>query len=450
MSDAEQLKFLSGGPVKQLNTMNWRRRVRQAAVRAVGLRAFLILAACMTVPAAVPQNHTPITLEQQIEIIRAKYKNAKPVSSAPPDAGTTLPRLYNVQIGDEYGYMDASGRVVIPAKFAWADGFSECLALVDLPGKKLDRGFIDHTGKLLFRVNFPQNETYNRTYVISTTVDSFHNGLALVEVRDQRMVEFWGFIDQKGHFAIAADFEDAKRFSEGVAAVRIASPDDFSRFAAGFISANGQFAVEPKFEDADSFSEGLAAVEDHTTKKWGYVDHEGSYAIPPQFDRAWNFSQGLALIEASGKREFINKSGAVTAGPFATAYPFSEGSAAVNVGGRLEDWGNRADFVIGGKWGYIGLDGKFLVPPTFDWALPFSEGLAAVNVGGNSSGGSISGGKWGFIDSGGSYQINPTYDGARMFSGGLASVDVDRPGSGIFSRSDSHYIDKTGKAVSPK
>jgi hypothetical protein len=346
--------------------------------------------------------------------------------------------------------MDGSGHIVIHPIFAWAGGFSEDLALVQIPGKHLDRGFIDRTGKVLFRVNFPSDEQYNKSYAIPTNVDLFHNGLALVEIRDQRLVEFWGFIDRKGTLAIAADFEDAKRFSEGVAAIRIASPDDFSRFAAGFIFANGQFAIEPKFEDSDSFSEGLAAVEDSSTKKWGYIDHHGSYVISAQFDRAWQFSQGLALVEKTGQRQFINKSGTVVAGPYATAYPFSEGSAAVNVGGSLEGWGNRADFVAGGKWGYIGLDGKFIVPPKFDWAIPFSEGLAAVNVGGTSSGGTISGGKWGFIDAHGSYQIEPTYDGARMFSGGLAGVDVDSPGGGLFQTTSSHYIDKTGKPIVPK
>jgi hypothetical protein len=429
------------------DTPNLIRKYRSGMTRLGLLRVLAVLGfAVGSFSAARAQ----ITLEQQIGIIRAKYKTAKPVSSDAKEEMPTLPQLYSVKIGDKYGYMDASGHIVIAPKFEWASSFSEDLALVEIPGKNLNRGFIDRTGKVLFRANFPSNEQYNNTTVIPTTVDSFYDGLALVEIRDQRSVSFFGFIDRKGTLTIAADFEEAKRFSEGVAAIRIASPDDFSRFAAGFLLPNGQFAIEPTFEDTDSFSEELAAAEDRSTRKWGYIDHHGSFVIPAQFDRAWQFSQGLALVEKAGKRQFINKSGAIMAGPYATAYPFSEGSAAVNVGGTLRDWGNRADFVIGGKWGYIGLDGKFIISPKFDWALPFSEGLAAVNVGGTSSGGNISGGKWGFIDVHGSYQINPTYDGARRFSGGIAGVDVDTPGSGLFQTTSSHYIDKTGKAITPK
>ena len=209
------------------------------------LRVFVMLA---FVVVSCSGAKTPITLEQQIEIIRAKYKAAKPVSSDAQEAKPTIPQLYSVQIGDKYGYMDGSGHIVIHPIFAWAGGFSEDLALVQIPGKHLDRGFIDRTGKVLFRVNFPSDEQYNKSYAIPTNVDLFHNGLALVEIRDQRLVEFWGFIDRKGTLAIAADFEDAKRFSEGVAAIRIASPDDFSRFAAGFIFAKAVISVLPSLQ----------------------------------------------------------------------------------------------------------------------------------------------------------------------------------------------------------
>jgi hypothetical protein len=385
-------------------------------------------------------------LKEQIEFIRAKYKLAKPV--IPVKDAEQHARLYSVEIGKRYGYMDSSGGVLIGPKFKWAGEFSEGLALVELFNYYEDRGFIDRAGNVLFHVNFPSNEQYNANYS-PTEVGSFHDGMARVEFRDTRLVAFFGFIDTSGNLVIAADFEAVRDFSEGVAAVSIASPDDFSQIAAGFIYPNGQFAIEPTFEDTDSYAEGIAGVRDQATHKWGYIDHHGSYIIPPKFDRAWRFSEGLALVETSGKRQFVDRSGNVIAGPFATAYPFSEGTAAVNVGGTLDNW-DRADFVMGGKWGYIDRGGKFVIPAKFDWALPFSDALAGVNVGGDSSGGSVSGGKWGFVDVRGSYQIDAIYDGVAMFSGGLASVELEGPSQVLFRETIRHYVDTTGKAVIPK
>lgn len=420
--------------------------------RAHGL---LTICAFVFLPLASAQNPQIISLQQQIDIIKAKYKNAKPTAPATHEANPTYRQLYNVPIGSKYGYMDASGKIVIAATFEYAGDFSEGLALVQLPasGTKMDRGFIDQTGKLQFRANFPSNDQYNASHIMPTVVSPFHEGMASVEILDSRIVRFSGYLDRRGHLAIAADFQDAKSFSEGVAAVTIASPNDFLHLAAGFIYPNGQFAIEPKFEDTHSYTEDVAGVKDPATHKWGYIDHSGSYVIQPKYDKVWEFSQGLALVELSGGRIFINKSGAVVAGPFVTAYPFSEGSAAVNIGGRLGDWGDRADFVIGGKWGYIGLDGKFKIPANYDWALPFSEGFAAVNVGGDSTGGAISGGKWGFVDVHGSYLVRPIYDAAGRFKGGLANVEgggTSSTGNMSVEQSGWHYIDKGGKTVQPK
>src|ERR1700689_1160838 len=55
------------------------------------LRVFVMLA---FVVVSCSGAKTPITLEQQIEIIRAKYKAAKPVSSDAQEAKPTIPQLY--------------------------------------------------------------------------------------------------------------------------------------------------------------------------------------------------------------------------------------------------------------------------------------------------------------------------------------------------------------------
>jgi len=91
-----------------------------------------------------------------------------------------------------------------------------------------------------------------------------------------------------------------------------------------------------------------------------------------------------------------------------------------------------------GKYGFINIKGAFVIPPIFTSVQYFSEGLAAVNVGGRSyidsspqAGQRISSehGKWGYIDRTGEMKIPPQFSEARDFHEGLALVAVgdERP-----------------------
>lgn len=96
-------------------------------------------------------------------------------------------------------------------------------------------------------------------------------------------------------------------------------------------------------------------------------------------------------------------------------------------------------------YGYIGPDGKWLIPPRFDDALPFSEGLAAVRVGDADTG------RWGYIDTSGTFVIQPRFTGAFLFSKGLALVVEDDYLRGQFDdnykKLNWRHIDRSGNFV---
>src|SRR5258708_5901695 len=107
--------------------------------------------------------------------------------------------LHPAQSGAKYGYMDRSGKMLIPPQFDAAGSFS--------------------------------------------------NGLAPVRVGAK-----WGYIDTKGVLAINPQFDLADPFSQdGLAVVGIGGK-------LGFIGKNGQFAVNPMYEGAGEFGDGLAPV----------------------------------------------------------------------------------------------------------------------------------------------------------------------------------------------
>ena len=67
------------------------------------------------------------------------------------------------------------------------------------------------------------------------------------------------------------------------------------------------FILDPIFENAKDFSEGLAAV--RIDGLWGYIDISGEIVISPQFQNAGAFDQGLAIAGTVENLGVIDKSG---------------------------------------------------------------------------------------------------------------------------------------------
>src|SRR5580765_6610405 len=127
----------------------------------------------------------------------------------------------------------------------------------------------------------------------------------------------------------------------------------------GYMNVSGKLVVQPRFEMAKDSSEGLARVYENETI--GYVDSMGQVVIPPRYLQAHDFSEGLALVQdAQGRVAFVDKTGnividltslGVKSFPAQVGSDFSEGLAAIE---------------IGGKTGYVDRTGKMAITPQFD------------------------------------------------------------------------------------
>jgi predicted DNA-binding WGR domain protein len=152
----------------------------------------------------------------------------------------------------------------------------------------------------------------------------------------------------------------------------------------------------------------------------------------------------LYLIKVNGKWGYIDAGGKVVIKPqFDVAHGFSEGLAAVNVGGtwvKEEADGGTTSVLRGGKWSYIDSTGKIVFDTSADSVFGFSESLAAIQVKD----------RWGFIDKTGKTVIQPQFATARPFSCGRAMVSLppkedEKPAK----RPMYGYIDRTGRMVIP-
>lgn len=384
-------------------------------------------------------------------------------ATAPPLAGdpsVSPDRLLPVKVGQAYGFMTKSGRLVLQPRFEFAGSFYEGLAQVDFPPIRgqlaywidppVDHpriGFIDPTGQTRFLVTIPRNPLQPDA-VIDPRVGNFSHGRAVVKIYAADGTSKDGYLDPRGKLVIPATFDVAHSFSEGLAAVERDDPDLTPHW--GYINPQGEVVIPLQFHNVEAFTEGLAAVQDPQTKLWGYVDRTGAYAIAPKFTRAWAFSEGQAVVQVEGGKAVIDRLGAAS-GPLAPAIgPLAQGLAPFNAEGKAPDDPYASDVAIGGRWGFRDAAGNTVIAPQFAYARPFSEGLAAVNLGGVvhdivASGGNVEGGLWGYIDRFGSLVIKPQFADAGAFQDGVA--EVKEPG-GLFSGREFH-INAKGAEITP-
>ncbi|MCL2168253.1 MAG: WG repeat-containing protein [Lentimicrobiaceae bacterium] len=188
-------------------------------------------------------------------------------------------------------------------------------------------------------------------YIIMTTT-AFSQELEKIKIRGK-----WGYVAKLSHeTVISCKYEEAKDFSEGLAAVLL-SDNYSSNYSWGFIDKTGKEVIPFTFQLAESFSEGLAAVK--RNGKWGFINKAGKEITAFNFQRVGNFSEGLAAVKRNGKWGFIDKTGEeVIPLNFQMAENFSEGVAAV----KSNDY-----------WGFIDNVGNEVLPFRYSEIVNYSD-----------------------------------------------------------------------------
>lgn len=249
-----------------------------------------------------------------------------------------------------YGFIDETGKVVIPPIYRHVQDFRDGRAMFDGEGGK--RGYIDREGKVVIP------PTYALTW-------GFSEGLAAACLKNDIKDNQCGYIDREGRAVHPFKLYAATHFSEGLAligidGVKMAYIDKTMRVV--FNMKEGEYGGE--------FHEGLATIRVGVRGKYGYMNRTGRVVIPAEYDDARDFSEGLALVAKDEQYGFIDRTGKVVI-PLRYAYgsSFSEGLAAVTV---------SRDWQVPG-WGYIDREGRTRVEMNLDYAARFSGGLGAID-----------------------------------------------------------------------
>jgi hypothetical protein len=303
--------------------------------------------------------------------------------------------LLPVRNGDYYGYINKSGRPVIPLQYSRAGCFEGGLAVVASADQSPRWGYIDHNGNAVIKPVF-------------TAATSFAGGLAWVVPKGGAPQA----IDKNGVVQFSMpDAENVENFSEGLAAFSVLG---LNAELWGFVNKKGKVVIPPSYRSASYFSSGLCAVM-NSNGKWGYIDERGKVVVQFLWDNAHPFERDRAKVLTYSGWGVINK-----AGKFVLPARYED----VDIDGA-----DRYLVRHNKRWGWVTGYGSAVIAPNFEDAYPyFGNKFAAVNEGG----------KWGFINEGGKFVIAPQYDFAFGFRDGLAVVEQnDRYG----------FINESGRLV---
>lgn len=274
-----------------------------------------------------------------------------------------------------WGYIDKTGKEVIPCQYKEAQDFSEGLAAVT--NKDGLWGYIDKSDKVVIDFQYKM-------------AMPFLEGLA--PVKD--IYNYWGYIDENGKEKIPFKYQEAYQFFNGLGIVKVGDKykfvdeknekfggyywlehfkEDYTIVQMGnsICSIDREFNIikrEDNWKSIGEIRDGLCRFKTNTDY-WGFVDSQLNLKIPNQFYQARDFSDGVAIISYSPDTiGFTTKDGKTTVFSKKDKYldikDFHEGLAQVQN--------------IDGLWGYIDKKGKEVIPCHYKNTGYFSEGLAVV------------------------------------------------------------------------
>lgn len=217
-----------------------------------------------------------------------------------------------VMINKKYGFIDRSGKIVVPAKYDYAEKFSDGIAWAGMANQ--DSTYINKEGKIVIRVK--------TDYILN-----FSENLSPALTNGK-----YGYVNKNAKKIIDNKFQFAGKFVDGIAKVKFENKW-------GFIDKNGNWVIKPIFDSLKDFKENIAPA--RLNNKWGYIDKTGNWVVNNMLEFAEGFSNGLGLVKFNGKFGYIDNSGNFVISPvFEKAESFVFEIAKVNDNSYIDKKGN--------------------------------------------------------------------------------------------------------------
>ncbi|WP_084165665.1 WG repeat-containing protein [Dyadobacter crusticola] len=318
-------------------------------------------------------------------------KNGKKLTPAFRDIGDfseDLAEFVPMELGPDgkglHGFIDRSGKVVVPPIYAGTDKFIDGKTWVIYKvGKQFGLSYIDKQGNTIYKIPI---ENYKNDFLIAQAEQEhvcnqdtkediiwWRKGDMFIlnwnfskfneqEIkRSEHIYHFnfrgkYGIIDKNMilKVPVALDDIDPTYKYSGQGMERVQYGDKF-----GYISPfTGDLIVPFEYTDTRKPTAGLFWVKKNN--KWGCIDKTGKVRINFLYDEATGFtSEDRSAVAINGKFGHIDKKGRIrTPLKYDFASYYNHGLSMV----RLDD-----------KYGYIDTTGKYITEVIYDEALPFDK-----------------------------------------------------------------------------
>lgn len=239
------------------------------------------------------------------------------------------------------GYIDAKGKLVIVANYSMAYAYSCGWAYVldgtepmflDTKGKRAKSGSADRYDPFFYnnRVTFYDGKLCGKkdnsfNVIVRADYDDLgitsDNGYCWYKEEGESR---FGYMDKDGKKVIAADFDLADNFADGMAVVGVSKNGEM-RY--GVINPKGDYLIDLGKKPLTNLGEGRIAYQNPTNNKFGMMDKSGNEIIDG-YDAINPFSCGLAWVQKNGKCGYIDIRGNEAIDlRYATAMPFYDNVA---------------------------------------------------------------------------------------------------------------------------
>ena len=368
----------------------------------------------------------------------------------------------------KWTYLDSTLNFIAPPIFTSAQGFRNGAAIAELP---TGFGIINPQMDTLLSFKYSKIETLQNFrndsfYIISIInqepvlfnkkgeelsperkydkVYEFKNGYGRVRLGDA-----WGFVDEDFKEVIECQFQLARPFSDGLAAVR-------QNNQWHFIDTLGviKMSINENIRDVGEFHDGMNWFK--VGNKYGFISTEKPIAIPPRFTKATDFVNGVAVVKDKDGFGIIDKTGHFILKPsLKVITAFNKNGIATyqridsKLKGLIDNSGNfltEPEFDLIGKfhngyakvsrnylYGLIDENGKVVIPLKYEQVGEYYEGLLAVKVRYKD---------WQYVDINGKTKIRGNFYNVFPFKNGVAKVYILKEQKPV-----EYYINKAGKFV---
>ena len=205
-----------------------------------------------------------------------------------------------------------------------------------------------------------------------------------------RIGDKFGFVDLQGKegLVLPAQFDWAWPYAQGRAGVRLGK-DWF------LIDEYGKRVSSQRYDWIGPFHQGLAPA--RLGRRWGYVGLDGGWKIEPYFSDARPFRENVAAVQVGGHYSIVDKTSCFEGLGIDLSPP---------QGDRVTPG------ALGGKWGLIDGQGKYVAEPAYDEVREAQENRIPFRMGP----------LWGFLDGKGRIVLSPRFLNVDHYRSGWARV----------------------------